>query len=60
MRTLPLDWLYRIGLKGYIVWSCTSGVIIDAYRRVVGPPAIVRGLDRLGEKILKGINDGTI
>lgn len=55
MTTLPLDWLYRIGRKGYIVWSCVSGVIVDAYRRVVGPPAIVQGLDRLGEKILKGM-----
>lgn len=55
MTTLPLDWLYRIGRKGYIVWSCTSGVIVDRYRRVVGPPEIVNGLDRLGEDIIEGV-----
>lgn len=53
MTTLLLNWLYRTGRKGYIVWSCTSGVIVDGYRRVVGPPAIVRGLDRLGEDVLR-------
>lgn len=55
LTTLSLDWLYKIGRKGYIVWSCVSGVIVDRYRRVVGPPAIVNGLDRLGNDIMKGM-----
>ena len=55
MITLPLNWLYRIGRKGYIVWSCVSGVIVDEYYRVVGPKAIKDGLDRLGDDILKGM-----
>jgi hypothetical protein len=55
LRTLPLDWLYRIGRKGYIVWSCVSGMIVDKYHKVVGPPPVTDALDRLARDIEKGM-----
>lgn len=54
LRTLPLNWLYKIGRKGYIVWSCVSGLLVQD-NKVVGPPEIIKGLDRLVEDILKGM-----
>lgn len=54
LRTLPLNWLYPWGRKGYIVWSCVSGALVDEYRRIVGPPAVTKALDRLIEDMMKG------
>ena len=53
MITLPLRWLYRIGRKGYIVWSCVSGLLVQD-NKVVGPPEILKGLDWLADDIRKG------
>ena len=53
MKTLPLNWLYvREDGKGVVVWSCTSGLLVDK-NKVVGPPAILKGLDRLADDILR-------
>ena len=54
IKTLPLNWLYPYGRKGYIVWSCTSGLLVQD-NKVVGPPPIVKALDRLAEDVKKGI-----
>ena len=52
MITLPLKWLWQIGRKGYIVWSCVSGLLVDK-NKIVGPPEILKGLDRLADDILR-------
>ena len=54
IRTLHLNWLYKIGKKGYIVWSCVSGLLVQD-NKVVGPPEIVKGLDWLIDDIKKGM-----
>lgn len=55
LRTLPLDWLYTLpDGRGVIVWSCTSGLLVDK-NKIVGPKVILDGLDRLARDIKKGM-----
>ena len=52
MKTFPLDWLYTVDGKGVVVLSCVSGLLVDK-NKIVGPPAILKGLDRLADDILR-------
>lgn len=54
MKTLPLDWLYTVDGKGIVVWSCVSGLLVQD-NKVVGPPEIVKALDRLADDIERNV-----